>query len=448
MGCILGILGCCFGSAACSLCCICCPSTRNSLITRLAYGLLLLIGTIISWVLLTPDFVKILAKIPGLCKGKILDDIEALKGYMSCERFVGYRNVYRIQFSFACFFLLMMFLMLFVKRSKDPRSKIQNGFWFFKILIITGICTGFFFITNQGFASTIMVLGNIFSFIFILVQLILIIDFTHSWNENWVGKGEEGSKKHFCGLVFFTTLLYSLSIISIILLYIFYASKSTCSLNIFFITINFILCLIVSIVSVLPPVQNYHSTSGLLQSSFVTLYVVFLTWSAMTSEKSHSICNPSWNDIIRNNNNNLTDIDPTGNGSVNNSSIIALIIFFCVIFYSATTSSTKSSSGKLLGISSNEDIEKTGSKIDGGKSYDDEEQSVAYNYSLYHFMLFLASFYVMMTLTNWFKPTNNFLDFHQNDAVVWVKITVSWTCIVLYCWSVISPCVFRNRDFS
>jgi hypothetical protein len=46
--------------------------------------------------------------------------------------------------------------------------------------------------------------------------------------------------------------------------------------------------LIISIVSVLPMVQNYHSTSGLLQSSFVTLYVVFLTWSAMTSEKTGS----------------------------------------------------------------------------------------------------------------------------------------------------------------
>ncbi len=37
--------------------------------------------------------------------------------------------------------------------------------------------------------------------------------------------------------------------------------------------------------------------------------------------------------------------------------------------------------------------------LDGGQIYDDEEQSVAYNYSLFHLMFFLASFYVMMTLT-------------------------------------------------
>ena len=131
-----------------------------------------------------------------------------------------------------------------------------------------------------------MIIGSICGFIFILIQLILIIDFAHSWNEDWVGKGEDGSKKHYFGLVVFTITFYILSIISIIFLYIYYASKPSCSLNIIFITINLVLCLFVSIVSVLPQVQNYHSTSGLLQSSFVTLYVVFLTWSAMTSEKS------------------------------------------------------------------------------------------------------------------------------------------------------------------
>ena len=89
--------------------------------------------------------------------------------------------------------------------------------------------------------------------------------------------------------MFFTGTFYILSIVAIILLYIYYASKPACGLNIFFITMNFVLCIIVSIVSVLPIVQNYHSTSGLLQSSFVTLYVIFLTWSAITSEKPGKI---------------------------------------------------------------------------------------------------------------------------------------------------------------
>jgi len=135
-----------------------------------------------------------------------------------------------------------------------------------------------------------MIIGSICAFVFILIQLILLIDFVHSWNENWVAKGEDGSKKHYFGLVLFTTTFYCISVVSIILLYIYYGSNKSCQLNIFFITLNLILCICVSIVSVLPTVQNYHSTSGLLQSSFVTLYVVFLTWSAMTSEQPGEIC--------------------------------------------------------------------------------------------------------------------------------------------------------------
>ena len=47
---------------------------------------------------------------------------------MACEKIVGYSSVYRIQFTLACFFFSMMVLMFGVKRSKDPRSGIQNGY--------------------------------------------------------------------------------------------------------------------------------------------------------------------------------------------------------------------------------------------------------------------------------------------------------------------------------
>ena len=37
------------------------------------------------------------------------------------------------------------------------------------------------------------------------------------------------------------------------------------------------------------------------------------------------------------------------------------------------------------------------------RAVDNEEESVTYSYSFFHFSLFLASLYIMMTLTNWYQ---------------------------------------------
>lgn len=37
------------------------------------------------------------------------------------------------------------------------------------------------------------------------------------------------------------------------------------------------------------------------------------------------------------------------------------------------------------------------------RAVDNEEEGVTYSYSFFHFCLLLASLYIMMTLTNWYK---------------------------------------------
>ena len=292
MGCGIGSLissvACCCGSAACSLCCKACPSMKNSTSTRLAYAMMLLLGTVVSAIMLIPGLGESLKKIlPGICSGIGVPLVINQEAMFDCTSVLGYVAVYRICFALACFYFLFMVIMIYVRSSKDPRAYLQNGFWFFKILALVGLVVGAFFIPRDGsFESVFMYFGIVGGFMFILVQLILIIDFVHSWNEKWVEKFEDGNKEYYYGLLICTGFFYVCALVVAVLGYIFYASHSGCGLHIFFITFNIILCIVATVVSLLPKVQEFNPTSGVLQSSFVTLYVMYLTWSAMSNNSS------------------------------------------------------------------------------------------------------------------------------------------------------------------
>lgn len=118
-----------------------------------------------------------------------------------------------------------MLIMVYVRSSRDPRAYIQNGFWFFKALIFIGLCVGAFYIPRNGsFEEIFMYFGLVGGFLFIVIQLILIIDFVHTWNESWVEKFENGNREYYYGLMIFTVLFYIAAIVVAVLGYIYYAS--------------------------------------------------------------------------------------------------------------------------------------------------------------------------------------------------------------------------------
>uniref|UniRef100_A0A3P9IEX6 Serine incorporator 2, like n=1 Tax=Oryzias latipes TaxID=8090 RepID=A0A3P9IEX6_ORYLA len=438
------------GSAPCLLC-GCCPSSNSSTITRLVFSFFLLLGTLVSVIMILPGMETQLRKIPGFCKGGSFF-IPGVENQVNCDVIVGYKSVYCMCFAMTCFFFLFSAIMIGVRNSKDPRAAVQNGFWFFKFLILVGITVGAFFIPDGTFHTVWFYFGAVGSFIFILIQLILLIDFAHSWNKTWVENAEETDNKcWFAGLLSFTVLHYALALVAVVLFYMHYTQPDDCTEHKVFISLNLIFCVIISVVSILPKIQEVQPHSGLLQASLISLYTMYVTWSAMTNNPNRR-CNPSLLSLVSNVSTS-NQAGQEGPGQVqwwDAQGIVGLIIFLFCTLYASIRSSSNTQVNKLMQTEGG-----TGAAVEDNvgedavrRSVDNEEEGVTYSYSFFHFHLSLASLYIMMTLTNWYQPDTTTNAMQSSMPAVWVKMSSSWLGLGLYLWTLIAPLIFRDRDFS
>uniref|UniRef100_A0A8C9VYW6 Serine incorporator 2 n=1 Tax=Scleropages formosus TaxID=113540 RepID=A0A8C9VYW6_SCLFO len=431
------------GSAPCLLC-GCCPSTYNSTVTRLIFSFFLLLGTLVSVIMILPGMEEQLQKIPGFCKGS--SSIPGVENHVNCNIIVGYKSVYRVCFAMACFFFIFSLIMARVRSSKDPRAALQNGyaFWFFKFLILVGITVGAFFIPDGTFSTVWFYFGVLGSFVFIIIQLILLIDFAHNWNKTWLENAEEGNRNcWFAGLLSFTFIHYTLAFAAVVLFYLYYTQPDACIEHKVFISLNLIFSIIISIISVLPQVQEVQPQSGLLQASLISLYTMYVTWSAMTNNPDRK-CNPSLLSLVSNTTSSLAPT--TSPGQVqwwDAQGIVGLVIFFFCTLYASIRSSSNTQVNKLM-----QTADATGAEGGLCQAVDNEEDGVTYSYSFFHFCLFLASLYIMMTLTNWYQPNTTSQVMLSTMPAVWVKISSSWLGLALYLWTLVAPLILTNRDFS
>lgn len=392
------------------------------------------------------------------------DVCESIQAGKDCEVLVGYSAVYKVCFGMAAFFFLLFLFLINVKTSRDCRASVHNGFWFFKFVTLIVFCTGAFFIPDKdNFVKVWMYVGACGGFLFIIIQMLLLVEFAHTWSKNWYS-GTRTNKLWYIALGLATLLFYAIAVAASVFMLLLYTHREGCTLNKIVIGVNIVLCVFVSALAISPCVQKHQSNSGLLQASIISCYVMYLTFSTVSSRPAETISQDGKEQTIC-----LPSVTESGMkiGDTAVAVVAAVIMYGCVVF--ACLRTTTRSSSTVLGVGKNSDsddvkasfcfccvededvpVNEVDEEREGQKVIKNEKNGVIYSYSFFHFVFFLASLYVMMTLTGWFSFRDARLEVtfvHGNWSTFWVKAASSWIFILIYAWTLVAPICCSTREF-
>ncbi|KAF2860470.1 TMS membrane protein/tumor differentially expressed protein [Piedraia hortae CBS 480.64] len=465
VGTIVTFAASCCGAATCSAVCSACGKCQNSIATRVAYALILLVNSLLSWLMLTDWAVKRLQKI-------VLDYVT-----VDClgQQCFGFAAVHRVNFALGVFHVILAVLLLGVNNSRDGRAPIQNGFWGPKLVTWIGLIIASFLIPNRFFEVWGNYVALVGAIIFLLIGLVLLVDLAHTFAEFCLDKIEEGDSRLWRGILVGGTMsMYVGSLAMTIVMYIFFA-RSGCSMNQAAITINLILLAIISVMSTHPAVQAMNPRAGLAQAAIVGIYCTYLTFSAVAMEPDDKQCNP----LVR----------ATGTRTV--SIVIGAVVTFATCAYTTTRAATYGlalGTGKPSGYSALETDEEGGHglvdtqpasrkamrqealrrAVESGAlpssaldedddeedpvrtSNDDEKEGTQYNYALFHFIFMLATAWVATLLTQNIGgdkaiDKGDFVPVGRTYWASWVKIVSSWVCYIIFSWTLGAPVLMPER---
>ncbi|KZV90239.1 TMS membrane protein/tumor differentially expressed protein [Exidia glandulosa HHB12029] len=469
----------CFTSTAASMFFKSC-NCNSSIATRVGFAMIFVLNSLLAWFMKTPLAIGLLQKwSPEYTK------LDCPNG--SCY---GVLAVHRVCFSLVLLHTFLSALLIGVKDTRNKRSAIQNGWWGPKVLawfILLGVS---FFIPNGFFIFWGNYISVIGATIFILIGLVLLVDFAHSWSETCTENWEMSDSSLWKWILIGSTGgMYAAVITLTGVMYGFFAGAH-CSLNQFFISFNLALCFLITILCVHPAVQEANPRSGLAQSSMVAAYCTYLIMSAVANHVDGK-CNPLHKDTPG-------SVDATKNTTV----VLGAVFTFLAIAYSTSRAATQSRAlvGKRRkdgGISLPVDHDHDGHSTHGlvttqpsrtetpryqallaaveagaipasaldeelsddedddgptGEERDDERTGTRYNYSWFHIIFVMGAMYVAMLLTDWNvlrTPRTEHPDqdiyIGRSETAMWIRVVSSWICILLYSWSLLAPVVMPDR---
>lgn len=379
------------------------------------------------------------------------------------EQCVGNAVVYRVSFSLAVFYFAMALLTTVV-----PSTHTRG--WVVKVVSLVALMFGTFYISNDFFFAYSSA-ARWLSALFLVVQLIALIDMAYTLNERWVDAEAERS------VLGLSCALYVASALGVVVFFWHYS----CGLDLFF---SFVTLIAICVFSYLSIVTEH---GAILPSAMVAAYVTFLCWSALESNPDGHTCRGR----------------VSGEDGEHDLTLGLLSALFASVSLAYTTYSASSTAmnafhaGERSSESEREALhapltgeaprgdEKTKKGKDpatADQGGDDEEaeaeeaaeegrsaeiaataspsseQKPSERLWIFHAVMMCGAMYMSMILTAWGDEDSSASASDRGGEIhvdsgdkgrnsMWAKILSQWLTILLYIWTLVAPTLFPDRDF-
>ncbi|KAL2506488.1 Serinc-domain containing serine and sphingolipid biosynthesis protein [Abeliophyllum distichum] len=366
-----------------------CPiEKKKSLRARYSYGIVFLITNLIAW--LFRDYGERALPLLHYTKACGIEEED-------CFHTMG---VLRVSLGCFIFFFTMFLTTCYTRKLYEARNAWHSGWWALKFIILA-ISLAIPFFIPLYYIQIYGELARVGAGVFLILQLISVIEFITWWNNYWM---PDDRTKSSCSLgLFMSTLFYIASVCGLVVMYALYASKPSCTLNIFFITWTAILLVVMMIISLHSKVNR-----GLLSSGIMASYIVFLCWTAIRSEPASEKCSPQKQE----------------NAHGGWSTVIGFLIAICAIVMATFSTGIDSQTFQFR------------------KDAVQLEDDIPYKYGFFHIVFSLGAMYFAMLFISWnLESSTRKWSIDVGWASTWVKIINEWFAATIYLWKLISPVV-------
>uniref|UniRef100_A0A0D9UXJ4 Serine incorporator n=1 Tax=Leersia perrieri TaxID=77586 RepID=A0A0D9UXJ4_9ORYZ len=368
----------------------------NPMMARYVYAFVFLATNMLAWTL--RDFGH-----------PILSELRRLRGCRGAGFCLGAEGVLRVSLGCFLFFFMMFLSTMRTRKMHDRRNSWHSEWWPAKIVLWMGFTVVPFFLPSQ----LIQLYGKVAHFgagAFLVIQLVSVTRFITWLND--CCRSETNLKRCHMQVQVVSIGAYVGSILGVVLMYVWYAPRPTCKLNILFITVTLVLVQLMTAISLSSKVK-----AGYLAPGLMGVYIVFLCWTAIRSEPHTEICNKR------------AEVATSADWVNIASFVIGVIVIVTATF--ATGIDSKCFQFKKA------------------ESEQPEDDDIPYGFGFFHFVFAMGAMYFAMLFVSW--NANQRMERWTIDvgwASTWVRVVNEWLAAIVYIWMVIAPVVWKGRQVS